>query len=309
MFVAVAAVIAIVGSIVLGLLVFGQREPGTVHLVTVPGRVSVKVDGRGLGVSTSPFVIGELSAGKRHDIEVSSAGFRPWSSSVELQPGQVLALPEVHLEAIETGFTLASQPLGASVFIDGRRLAQVTPLRVTDLQPGDHRIRVEHDGFAAWESGLHATTGMMLPLQAVSLQPLAAEPAPPPIAAHASAYAQSWHRHGASDADSASRPSSDAESSAPAPVSAKTPPPEPEPEHATASESSNSTGTLRVNTRPWSQVFVDGKAFGTTPRMNITVEAGSHTLTLVNDDFGIRKTVEVTVQAGKIQTVVLNLAQ
>ncbi|HEX4354580.1 MAG TPA: PEGA domain-containing protein, partial [Polyangiales bacterium] len=316
MFVAVAAVIAIVGSIVLGLLVFGQREPGTVHLVTVPGRVSVKVDGRALGVSTSPFVIGELSAGKRHDIEVSSAGFRPWSSSVELQPGQVLALPEVHLEAIETGFTLASQPIGATVFIDGRQLAQATPLRVIDLQPGDHRIRVEHEGYAPWESGLHATTGTVLPLQAVNLQPLAAaEAAPPPSAAHAPAYAQTWRRHAGSDSEGTGRSSSDSESSAPSMSAAtKAPPPEPapEPEHAEPSESapsSGGTGTLRVNTRPWSQVFVDGKAFGTTPRMNITIEAGSHTLTLVNDEFSIRKTVEVTVQAGKVETVVLNLAE
>jgi eukaryotic-like serine/threonine-protein kinase len=324
MFVAVVAVVAIVASIVLGLMLFGQREPGTVHLITVPGRVAVVVDGNPLGMSTSPFVIGELSAGKRHSIEVSSTGFRPWSSVVELQPGQVLALPEVRLTAIETGFTLASQPNGATVAIDDRKLAQLTPLRVVDLAPGDHRIRVELEGYAPWESGLHATSGMVLPLQAVILQPLAAAQAAQ--SAHTSAYSQAWRRsHPLPDPDTADDDTSE-------PAAAAKPPPEPEPTaepapekkpsppdepaddtasaaSAEATSPTTENGTLRVNTRPWSQVFIDGKSFGNTPRMNLSVPAGTHTVTLVNEAFGIRKTVEVTIAPGKVETMILNLAE
>jgi serine/threonine protein kinase len=327
MFVAVVAVIAIVASIVLGLMVFGQREPGTVHLITVPGRVAVMVDGRPLGMSTSPFVIGELSAGKRHSIEVSSAGYRPWSSAVELEPGQVLALPEVHLQAIETGFTLASQPSGATVSIDGRKLAQTTPLRVIDLQPGDHRVRVEAEGYAPWESGLHATTGTVLPLQAVALQPLAAEP--PLQSARASAYTQGWRRsHPLPDLDTAedddtSEPANKAKppepdpDTSPEPANTKAAAPEPEPAKgaddtpspASSERASSGKGTLRVNTRPWSQVFIDGKPYGNTPRMNLPLEAGPHTLTLVNEPFGFRKTVEITITPGQVENIVLNLAE
>jgi serine/threonine protein kinase len=324
MFVAVVAVIAIVASIVLGLMLFGQRDPGTVHLTTIPGRVLVSVDGKPLGLSTSPFVISELSAGKRHNIAVSSPGYRLWSSAVELQPGQVLALPAVRLERIETGFTLDSVPNGAAVFLDGQRLPQSTPVRVVDMQPGEHRIRVEQPGYAPWESVLHASTGTLLPLPMVNLQPAAAEPA--------QTARWSWQA-----ARAARRLHSSAANESPANDSAKPEPgsgsPEPEspvepdrPTVASAPEPSTSQpqgtdtdtdtdsaasgkGTLRVNTRPWSQVFIDGKPFGTTPRMNISLPAGTHTLTFVNDEFAIRKTVEVTISPGKVETVVLNLAE
>jgi serine/threonine-protein kinase len=81
--------------------------------------------------------------------------------------------------------------------------------------------------------------------------------------------------------------------------------PAPPPEPAAAS----GTGTLRVQTRPWSQVFVDGRLIGNTPQMAIPVSSGAHTLMFVNDEFGLRKTVRVTVKPGETVTKVLNLAE
>ena len=34
-------------------------------------------------------------------------------------------------------------------------------------------------------------------------------------------------------------------------------------------------GTLRINSRPWSQIFVDGRKVGNTPLLNLTLAAGS----------------------------------
>ena len=64
---------------------------------------------------------------------------------------------------------------------------------------------------------------------------------------------------------------------------------------------------LRVQTRPWSKVFVDGRMVGNTPLMGVEISAGRHTLTFVNDDFGIRKTVKVDVEPGQVVTQVLTL--
>ncbi|RLB46719.1 MAG: hypothetical protein DRJ42_27045 [Deltaproteobacteria bacterium] len=66
-------------------------------------------------------------------------------------------------------------------------------------------------------------------------------------------------------------------------------------------------GTLRVNTRPWSQVFVDGQLIGNTPQMNIPLSAGSHRLTLVNSEFNIRETVSVQVRPGEVTTKIITL--
>jgi serine/threonine-protein kinase len=64
-----------------------------------------------------------------------------------------------------------------------------------------------------------------------------------------------------------------------------------------------------VQTRPWSKVLVDGRLIGTTPLMNVPLSAGRHTLTFVNDDFGIRKTVKVQIEAGQTLTQVLTLTE
>jgi eukaryotic-like serine/threonine-protein kinase len=319
--VAVVAVVAIVACIVLGLLLFGQREAGTVNLTATPNRVEVTVDGRSLGSSTSPFVIGELSPGVRHDIVVSSPGYKPWTRAVQLESGQVLSISDVRLAPVETGFMLDSAPNGAGVFVDERRLPQNTPVHVSDMTPGDHRIRVELPGYAPWESLLHATPGTVLPLPLVSLQPLAAEPpaAEPPVASAPPTSSKPWQHHAASaqattgatteaeteaapDAPEPASSSSASESSeAKSPEVAEKAPAE----HAATTEK----GKLRVNTRPWSQVFIDGKPYGSTPRLNIELSVGAHTLTLVNEEFSVKKTVEVTIKAGTVENVVLDLLE
>jgi hypothetical protein len=363
MLAAVASVIAIVAAIVLGLLVFGQRDPGTVNLTTQPSRVAVSVDGHALGVSTSPFVIGELTPGRRHDIVVSSSGYRPWTHVVELNPGETLSLPDVVLARIETGFSLTTEPAGAMVYVDDQARPDATPTRVVDLAPGDHRVRVELAGWSSWESVLQANTGTVLPLPNVVLQPLArseAEDSAPPVARAARGKPSGSAARGgktsgkgngdelasrgvvpnapepsASD-DSADDSSDDEEEQKPKPKPASQPPandvlaeishaaehktaaaevkaaPEPKPaaaEPALAEKSEGERGKLKVNSRPWAQVFIDGKPYGPTPKMNITLPVGSHKVELVNDEFGVKRNVDVHITSGKTETVVINLLE
>jgi hypothetical protein len=68
-------------------------------------------------------------------------------------------------------------------------------------------------------------------------------------------------------------------------------------------------GTLRIQTRPWSNVFVDGRLVGTTPQQAISLSAGRHTVTLVNDDFGLRKTIKIDIESGETLTKVLTLTE
>jgi serine/threonine-protein kinase len=70
---------------------------------------------------------------------------------------------------------------------------------------------------------------------------------------------------------------------------------------------SGGTGTLRVNTRPWSRVVVDGRLIGNTPQMNIPLPPGTHTINLVNPEFGISKSLTVQIKSGETVTRVLTL--
>jgi hypothetical protein len=231
------------------------------------------------------------------------------------------------------------------VMVDGKSLGRTTPLKVIDLAPGDHRIRIEHPGYAPWESSLHTTTGTVLPLPTVTLQPMAAEPA----AAADARSGRSWSWRKSSGTGSARSERTDPEPAVSATTDEPPPPPaavveavkpseppprddiepspyrtreepsEPPPSAAAEPEADKpskpekpaavETGKLRVNTRPWSQVFVDGKSYGATPRMNIDLPAGTHTLKLINQEFNITKTLEVEIVPGKPASVVLDLLE
>ena len=58
-------------------------------------------------------------------------------------------------------------------------------------------------------------------------------------------------------------------------------------------------GTLRVNSRPWAQVYVDGRMVGHTPQLNLNVPAGQHNVRLVNPVFAMSKTVRLNVRNGE----------
>jgi hypothetical protein len=287
-------------------------------------------------------VIGELTPDRPHEIIVSSQGHAPWKKTVNLTPGQLLTLTDVALEPIETGFVVSSEPAQASVFIDDREQSSKTPLRLADLSPGEHRVRVELSGFASWESTLNAEKGVVLPLTAVRLRALpSAEPLPEVTARMSRRGALNPERE--RERERAPIESMSAEKAAPVkaePVAAPAVP-EPEPEspaekidtppanpykigaQAKAADDEETpaaspqpaapgdakTGKLRVNSRPWSQVFIDGKSYGATPRLNIELPVGAHTLRLVNDEFKIEKVEQLEIVAGETRSVIINLLE
>ena len=72
----------------------------------------------------------------------------------------------------------------------------------------------------------------------------------------------------------------------------------------TAKAVSGAKGILKVNTKPWTKVFVDGKEIGRTPILKYEISAGSHKVTLVCVDEVVcshlterRKTVNIKVPA------------
>ena len=67
------------------------------------------------------------------------------------------------------------------------------------------------------------------------------------------------------------------------------------------------TGTLRINSEPFSVIYLGRKKLGPTPQMNLKLPAGSHTLTLRNDALGIKRRIRVRIQPNKIHTVFVDI--
>jgi hypothetical protein len=64
---------------------------------------------------------------------------------------------------------------------------------------------------------------------------------------------------------------------------------------------------LTVQTTPWSTVSVDGHAIGNTPIRRHSLRAGSHTVSMVNGDLGVRRTQRVTITEGAEARIIRSL--
>ena len=61
-------------------------------------------------------------------------------------------------------------------------------------------------------------------------------------------------------------------------------------------------GFLTLDTIPWSEVRLGSRNLGTTPLRRIELPPGSHTLTLVNPERGLRTRYQVTIRPGQTVT-------
>lgn len=65
-------------------------------------------------------------------------------------------------------------------------------------------------------------------------------------------------------------------------------------------------GALRVNSQPWSVVWLDGQELGRTPYRG-DAEEGAHTLRLVGGD-GTTRSQEISITAGEPTSICWDLA-
>jgi hypothetical protein len=63
------------------------------------------------------------------------------------------------------------------------------------------------------------------------------------------------------------------------------------------------TGSLTIDTKPWSEVYLGGKQLGITPLVAIKLPSGTHQLELKNPSLGLTKKIKVTIRPGKVTRV------
>jgi hypothetical protein len=66
-------------------------------------------------------------------------------------------------------------------------------------------------------------------------------------------------------------------------------------------------GFLRLDTEPWSVIYLGKRKLGVTPIMRAKLRPGKHRLTAVNQDKGIKKTIVVKIRPGKTTKMVKKL--
>jgi serine/threonine protein kinase len=220
----------------------------------------------------------------------------------------------------EAGIRIDTDPKDSLVFIDGRKLpGEQSPFIAAKLSSRErHTIVVEHRGYESWSSTLKLPAGEIFPLPTVRLEPIqeaphaqreapeetpaAAESPEPPEPSEPEVVAKparTWSKPKRVVASVAvSTQPQKPTKPAPAPKSAS---------KAATEPAAQGSGVLRINTRPWSKVSVDGVLKGNTPQMSLKVAAGTHTVTLENPEFGIKQTLQLSVKSGETVTRVLTL--
>ncbi|RAL20859.1 hypothetical protein DL240_14330 [Lujinxingia litoralis] len=139
----IIALVAIL-VIVLGLGVVWFTRDTTAPVVFAFGEepVSIYIDGELVHQGPTPFewegTPGEVT------LAVEREGFERFETQTTLVAGQPLRLAEelTPLDYSNTGFTVASTPEGAKVFLGDEELEGTTPLEIRDRKPGSYTLRV-----------------------------------------------------------------------------------------------------------------------------------------------------------------------
>lgn len=269
-------------------------DSGTVILDTDPAGAVVWIDGV-IQPQRTPVNIPGLQPGE-HAIRVERGWFySPWQTRVKVEAGEVLRLPKAVLSPRQVTLSVTSRPSGAVVhLIQGqtRRRIGVTPVSVPMRSEG-WTLELRKGGFQTWSGVVPAPAHDGTIQVGVELRPsgLAVgedQDSKPPDAQPTGVAVQGPQADPVAQGQPPQQDDdADRKKTSPPPTSGK--------------------GTLRINTTPWTQVYVDGQLVGNTPQMGIQLKAGTHRVTLVNNDFEIRKTMNIRITAGKTVTRILDL--
>jgi len=116
-------------------------------VVSSPGGATATLDGNPAWACKTPCTL--QGAPGRHTLAISMPGYQIERRDITVGTGPV-EMPPVLLRAIGGTLMLTSEPRGASITIDGRRIPEVTPAQIS-LTPGTYTIAIEKDGLHASE--------------------------------------------------------------------------------------------------------------------------------------------------------------
>ena len=322
-------------------------RPGELIIVAEPGReLTVLVDQRAVALTDSPVRL-RLPPGV-HAVKVQHPGHLPWTESLTMTAGEAV-VRDIKLESATPktgGFTLLSEPAGATAILDGSPLGQVTPMRVQSVVAGAHNIELRL-GNRVWKQAITIEPGKLLDIHAQLPNEDGTTPTPPTVATTVPPSSPTATPPATGTPPTATQPATPAVTGAavaangkpaqpeapptaiekpaavpqtpvapekPAAVAAVKPPvtrpvrprPQPKPPVGKPAVAVNSAFSyLRINSKPWSKIILDGVDTGmNTPQLSFRVTPGRHTITLLNPQFNIKESFTVTLSGGETQTVI-----
>ena len=292
-----------------------QVQDGSIVVTSSPSGAKVFVDGEQKCIT--PCSVKNLKIGTFYNLEVSKAGYSKWPSHFKLDdPGEERSFNARLKKANKRNWgrvKIDSSPSGASIELDGQLLSQKTPANVDRVTAGaNHSLRVFMQGRKDWTKSFtlkkNETLELSAVLEKVSVSPVKKRDAV--FSLQSRPRGASFYLDGRSVGSSIRlRPGKTYSLSATMSGYEKwsdTIRPTPGEKRRivarlirSSSVVSQKTARLFVDSKPWSNVFIDGKSVGQTPVTNLNISAGNHTLRLVNPDLNQTKTVSIQAKPGQ----------
>jgi serine/threonine-protein kinase len=300
-------------------------------------KVEVLLDGKAV-CKSSPCTLKDLAAGT-HMVRARAEGYLETAETAVLVTGGQDAVHNIRLAPdAGTGVRVTSQSPGLRLFVDDKDMGPL-PQELKDLSPGVHTLRVSGEQFETWEKQVTVNEGQVLDVELPKLKVVkglavikAGENADDakvvldsggdrralpslPMSLHidtskTNTLTASKRGYESFEAELVFEPGvaektfeinlpeseSPAAAAAPRPYTRR-------PARSTESSETAETGsgTLNINSIPASNILLDGRPVGTTPKVGLSVSAGKHTVVFVAD--GKRASKSVKVAAGQSVTV------
>jgi hypothetical protein len=252
--------------------------PAILELTYAPKDAIVKMNGKKVGAE-SPLRLDNIPPMTPHTFTFEHAMYIPQTKTFELKTQEKRSEKVVLVEK-QFDLDVDSIPPGAWIKLDGSPRGR-TPKRIKALNATkQYRLELESPGLSPW-------TGTIIydgsPEKKVKLR---LEKKPPPTKG------------------AAPPPPDEAKPTSPPRSYGKTPPAKKKPKGKTTARAKD-FGILRLNSKPWGNVYIDGKNTGkNTPLINHQLKAGEHTVT-IKFSTGEIKTEKVTIFPDKTTTKII----
>ncbi len=247
--------------------------PAVIEFVVTPPDTIVKMDGKQVG-DKSPVRLEDVLPGVAHSFAFVHNQFKPQAKTFTLKPRENRS-ETIVLEEETFDLDIDTDPSGARLSLNDKPAGK-TPKTIKNLRATQqYHLEIKKRGYNNWAGTIiydgKATKTVRLPLTPAADEqqsPPAPKSKPP---AHSAPVKHKAASHRA--------------------------PPKPSPKQAV---SSADMGTLRLNSRPWGKVIVDGKDIHqNTPLPSYKLPAGAHTVTVKFNDGG-EKTFSIDIFPGQV---------
>jgi serine/threonine protein kinase len=258
---------------------------GSLRVTTTPQGATVYLDGEEIKSSKTPLQVSDLPAGV-HKVRITLPNYLDWPGTgqkvITVQPGKVFEL-KATLQPKVVMLIIKSDPKSAKLTIlrNGSKLVtnKATPFtqKITPKAGVKYQVVLTAKGYRKYKKDVELTGQPEIVINAELEK--------------TSKVAGATGRRRRRPTWRPTRPTR--------PITRPTRP---------VTRPTGGMGTLRINTKPWTKIYINGRYKGVTPKLNIKLRAGTYKLRLVNPEFGIRKTYTITITAGKTRTFVRKLS-